>query len=138
MERRHPPPLLLLPLLLSPCLAAGHTASAVRAHGRFGGCQLGFRPLPYALANSSCLPLWNATWGMRNSTVLYTCNNSGLHDVQHATRFGVVVYDWWADAPVPCFALALIPPPPSLSRPARPPTRQVERQSNLGECSPHV
>jgi hypothetical protein len=47
---------------------------------------------------------WNPTWGMRNSTVLYTCNNSGMHSVHHANQFGVVVYDWsnakslWANA----------------------------------------
>jgi len=41
---------------------------------------------------------------MRNSTVLYTCNNSGMHNVTHANQFGVVVYDWsnakaiWANA----------------------------------------
>jgi hypothetical protein len=41
---------------------------------------------------------------MFRSTVLYTCNNSGLHDVQHAIKFGTVVYDWsngkklWANA----------------------------------------
>jgi hypothetical protein len=28
------------------------------------------------------------------STLLYTCNNSGLHDVSVATQWGVVVYDW--------------------------------------------
>ena len=31
---------------------------------------------------------------MFRSTVLYTCNNSGLHDVNHAIKFGTVVYDW--------------------------------------------
>eukprot|EP00035_Acanthoeca_spectabilis_P024842 m.455618 g.455618 ORF g.455618 m.455618 type:complete len:638 (+) comp20907_c0_seq1:3-1916(+) len=52
----------------------------------------------------SCLPSWKPTWHMRNSTVLYTCNNSGMHDVNHANQFGVVVYDWsnakaiWANA----------------------------------------
>jgi hypothetical protein len=25
--------------------------------------------------------------------VLYTCNNSGMHDVRDAARFGVIVYD---------------------------------------------
>lgn len=41
---------------------------------------------------------------MYRSTVLYTCNNSGMHDVGHALKFGVVVYDWsnakalWANA----------------------------------------
>jgi hypothetical protein len=51
-----------------------------------------------------CLPSWKPTWNLRNSTVLYTCNNSGMHDVHHANQFGVVVYDWsnakaiWANA----------------------------------------
>ena len=51
-----------------------------------------------------CLPSWKPTWHMRNSTVLYTCNNSGMHDVHHANQFGIVVYDWsnakaiWANA----------------------------------------
>ena len=31
---------------------------------------------------------------MRNSTVLYACNVSGMHSVQHAIQFGTVVYDW--------------------------------------------
>ena len=31
---------------------------------------------------------------MRNSTVLYTCNNSGMHSVEAANKYGVVVYDW--------------------------------------------
>eukprot|EP00658_Telonema_sp_P-2_P021045 TRINITY_DN18350_c0_g1_i1.p2 TRINITY_DN18350_c0_g1~~TRINITY_DN18350_c0_g1_i1.p2 ORF type:complete len:446 (+),score=85.89 TRINITY_DN18350_c0_g1_i1:170-1507(+) len=44
--------------------------------------------------NETCLPSWNATWDMYRSTVLYTCNNSGMHDVAHAIKFGVVVYDW--------------------------------------------
>ena len=41
---------------------------------------------------------------MFRSTVLYTCNNSGMHDVSHAIKFGIVVYDWsngkalWANA----------------------------------------
>ena len=28
------------------------------------------------------------------STVLYSCNTSGMHDVNHAIKFGIVVYDW--------------------------------------------
>ena len=34
------------------------------------------------------------TWDMKRSTVLYTCNNTGMHDVQHAVEYGTVVYDW--------------------------------------------
>jgi hypothetical protein len=30
---------------------------------------------------------------MRNSTVLYTCNNSGMHSVAAANKYGVVVYE---------------------------------------------
>ena len=51
-----------------------------------------------------CLPSWKPTYELLNSTVLYTCNNSGMHDVRHANKFGVVVYDWsnakaiWANA----------------------------------------
>ncbi len=52
----------------------------------------------------TCLPAWEPTWDMFRSTVLYTCNNSGFHDVHHAVQFGTVVYDWsnakavWANA----------------------------------------
>jgi len=31
---------------------------------------------------------------MKRSTVLYTCNNTGFHDVSHAVQYGTVVYDW--------------------------------------------
>ena len=31
---------------------------------------------------------------MRNSTVLYTCNNSGYLNVTVANQYGVVVFDW--------------------------------------------
>jgi hypothetical protein len=31
---------------------------------------------------------------MKRSTVLYTCNNTGMHDVSHAVEYGTVVYDW--------------------------------------------
>eukprot|EP00040_Diaphanoeca_grandis_P027318 m.155154 g.155154 ORF g.155154 m.155154 type:complete len:642 (-) comp30927_c0_seq1:241-2166(-) len=54
--------------------------------------------------SDTCLPSWKPTWHMRNSTVLYTCNNSGMHNVTHANQFGIVVYDWsnakaiWANA----------------------------------------
>ena len=49
-------------------------------------------------------PTWKPTWDMMRSTVLYTCNNTGFHNVTHATKFGLVVYDWsnakalWANA----------------------------------------
>jgi hypothetical protein len=41
-----------------------------------------------------CLPAWKPTWHMKNSTVLYACNVSGMHSVHHANQFGIVVYDW--------------------------------------------
>jgi hypothetical protein len=50
-------------------------------------------PIPCYGGRGPCLPSWKPTWHMRNSTVLYTCNNSGMHDVRHANKFGVVVYD---------------------------------------------
>jgi hypothetical protein len=31
---------------------------------------------------------------MKRSTVLYTCNNTGMHNVKHAIEYGTVVYDW--------------------------------------------
>lgn len=46
-------------------------------------------PIPCA-GGSECLPSWKPTWHMKNSTVLYTCNNSGMHDVHHANQFGIV------------------------------------------------
>jgi hypothetical protein len=46
-------------------------------------------PIPCA-GSEPCLPSWKATWHMKNSTVLYTCNNSGMHDVHHANQFGIV------------------------------------------------
>ena len=60
-------------------------------------------PIPCA-GSEPCLPSWKPTWHMKNSTVLYTCNNSGMHDIHHANQFGIVVYDWsnakaiWANA----------------------------------------
>ena len=62
-------------------------------------------PAPTCSPDSkTCLPSWNPTYDMFRSTVLYTCNNTGLHDVAHAIKFGTVVYDWsngkalWANA----------------------------------------
>jgi hypothetical protein len=61
-------------------------------------------PAPCSPGAPTCLPKWTPTWGMRNSTVLYTCNNSGMHNVAFADAYGVVVYDWsnakaiWANA----------------------------------------
>ena len=61
-------------------------------------------PAPCMAGSDRCVPTWEPTWDMRNSTVLYTCNNSGMHNVTHANQFGTVVYDWsnakaiWANA----------------------------------------
>ena len=44
------------------------------------------------------------TWDMGRSTILYTCNKTGLHNVSEAIRYGVAAYDWsnakelWANA----------------------------------------
>ena len=51
-------------------------------------------PTPCSPGSAVCLPKWTPTWGMRNSTVLYTCNNTGMHNVTAANAYGVVVYDW--------------------------------------------
>ena len=50
-------------------------------------------PTPCMAGSDTCVPTWTPTWHMRNSTVLYTCNNTGMHnvtaavsDVQRRTR----------------------------------------------------
>lgn len=61
-------------------------------------------PVPCTGGSDTCLPTWAPTWNMRNSTVLYTCNNTGMHNVSTANLYGIVVYDWsnakaiWANA----------------------------------------
>lgn len=40
------------------------------------------------------LPKWHPTWDMRNSTILYACNYSGMYDVDEALKYGVVAFDW--------------------------------------------
>ena len=81
-----------------------HPSACTPTFGRAGGCAAAAPPAPPAEPCEFCLPTWKPTWNMYRSTVLYTCNNSGLHDVAHATAFGVVVYDWsnakalWANA----------------------------------------
>jgi hypothetical protein len=47
----------------------------------------------FGASSEPCLPKWRPTWHMRNSTVLYACNVSGMHSVKHAIQFGTVVYD---------------------------------------------
>ena len=75
-------------LVLAVCTVVAAAATT------YDGCKIGWDPYEFTLPNSTCLPAWKPTWGMRNSTVLYTCNNTGLHSVAHANQFGVVVYDW--------------------------------------------
>ena len=77
-----------VPAMLAAAALAATRAAATHEHD---GCQLGWHPLPHTLENTTCLPSWTPTWGMRNSTVLCTCNTSGMHDVRHANQFGVVV-----------------------------------------------
>ena len=72
------------------------------------GSQAECGPLPPAPTPAPWIdtrtPKWKPTWDMMRSTVLYTCNNTGMHDVSHAVKFGLVVYDWsnakalWANA----------------------------------------
>jgi hypothetical protein len=50
-------------------------------------------PTPCTAGSTTCLPTWTPTWNMRNSTVLYTCNNTGMHNVTTANLYGVVVYE---------------------------------------------
>jgi len=51
-------------------------------------------PTPCTPGADTCLPTWKPSWNMRNSTVLYTCNNTGFHNVTDANQYGIVVYDW--------------------------------------------
>ena len=44
--------------------------------------------------SDTCLPSWTPTWHMRNSTVLYTCNNTGMHNVTTANLYGVGEFHW--------------------------------------------
>lgn len=67
--------------------------TTLAAHGVRG------TPLPRNHSDCStrdgiCLPSWEPTWDMYRSTLLYTCNTSGMHDVNDAVKFGTVVYDW--------------------------------------------
>eukprot|EP00054_Salpingoeca_dolichothecata_P036770 m.8584 g.8584 ORF g.8584 m.8584 type:complete len:581 (+) comp7015_c0_seq1:40-1782(+) len=51
-------------------------------------------PAPPAPPCALCLPKWEPTYNMWNSTMLYFCNDSGFHDLDDAKNYGVVVYDW--------------------------------------------
>jgi hypothetical protein len=50
-------------------------------------------PAPPPAACEGCLPPWEPTWDMGRSTILYTCNSTGMHDVSEAVRYGVAAYD---------------------------------------------
>ena len=45
-------------------------------------------PTPCMPGSDTCLPPWTPTWAMRHSTVLYTCNNTGMHSVTEANKYG--------------------------------------------------
>lgn len=70
------------------------------------GCDISHPapPAPPPAVCEGCLPPWKPTWNMTRSTILYTCNKTGMHDVKEAVRYGVVAYDWsnakalWANA----------------------------------------
>ena len=61
-------------------------------------------PPPAPLPCTTCLPPWKPTYDTKRSTVLMTCNDTGMHSVAEAVKYGVVVYDWsnakqlWANA----------------------------------------
>ena len=83
----------------------GREKSNMRGLGFVLSCCLAGSAVAQCLpGNTTCLPSWKPTWDMFRSTVLYTCNNTGMHDVSHAVKFGTVVYDWsnakalWANA----------------------------------------
>ena len=67
------------------CIAACCLCTAAATGCLKGGHQNG----------QTCLPNWEPTWALNRSTVLYTCNDSGYHDVERAKKWGVVVYDWY-------------------------------------------
>ena len=72
--------------------------------GAAGACKATAPPAPAPIPCTTCLPKWKPTYDMKRSTVLMTCNNTGMHSVAEAVKYGVVVYDWsnakqlWANA----------------------------------------
>lgn len=90
---------LLLPALQLPLATAttpsDATAAATTPPDASAAAASNQPPIPcFSGGTEPCLPSWKPTWHLRNSTVLYACNVSGMHSVQHAIKFGVVVYDW--------------------------------------------
>lgn len=47
-----------------------------------GACKQPAPPPPPTPPCEACLPPWTPTWNMSRSTVLYTCNASGMHSVR--------------------------------------------------------
>lgn len=52
-----------------------------------GSCTRPAPPAPPPAVCETCLPKWKPTWDMMRSTVLYTCNNTGMHDVEEAVKY---------------------------------------------------
>ena len=46
-----------------------------------------------------CLPTWKPTWDLFRSTVYMACNSTGWHAPEHASNWGLVVYDWSNNKP---------------------------------------
>ncbi len=86
--------------------ATTSTESAASLENMRGQCDASnpAPPAPSPVTCKGCLPPWIPTWDMMRSTVLYTCNYSGFHNVSEAVRYGIVSYDWsnakalWANA----------------------------------------
>ena len=51
-------------------------------------------PPPAPIPCATCQPKWAPTWNMQRSTILQTCNDTGMHSVSEAVKYGVMVYDW--------------------------------------------
>jgi len=66
---------------------------------------------------------------MRRSTVLYTCNDTGMHSVDEAIQYGLVVYD--CRFPLILFTQHFHHPPPS-------PPALPEQQSNHSASFPSL
>lgn len=51
-------------------------------------------PAPAPIPCATCQPRWAPSWDMQRSTILQTCNDTGMHSVAEAVTYGVMVYDW--------------------------------------------